>query len=494
MGDFMAKKGLLIILDGYGEGKPDKFNAVANAKTPFLDSLKNNIALLKSDGEAVGLFTGEMGGSEVGHLTIGSGRVVQSTAKLIRDEILDGKFKQNKVLLNIEKQLEQHAGDVHLIGLMSDKNIHSSIEHCYELMHDLSGKAQHIYLHMITDGRDCGSADSLKYLKTLRKHMLTTENCEIASIGGRWYAMDREGNIDRNTIGLNAMLDQNSGIKPDEIEAYLKSQHKAGNTDEYIVPTHVQTKQPFELKANDFVIFFNFREDRLRQIVKLMAQKPAKIATMADVATAKTAVFYPKTIVKNTLSEYLSSLGLKQIKISESTKYAHVTYFLNGEYEPPFKGEDRVHVPTIKIDKFNKTPFMQAGKIADETIEAVKDGYDAIIVNFSNPDMIGHTGDYDAVVKSLEYLDAKLKTVVDTAVKNGYFVIITADHGNSEQMRYPNGEPHYAHTLNKVMFAVVDSVPHKLKPQGGLRDVAPTFLQLLGVEPNKYFEGSSLVK
>lgn len=490
----MSKKGLLLILDGYGEGKPDKFNAVVNAKTPFLDSLKTNMALLKTDGEAVGLFAGDMGGSEVGHLTIGAGRVVQSTAKLISDEISTGKFKQNQVLLNIENQLEKQPGDVHLIGLMSDKNVHSNIEHCYELMHDLSGKAKHIYLHMITDGRDCGSADSLKYLKTLLKNVQTTKNCEIASIGGRWYAMDREGNFDRTTIGFNAMVSSQHEILPDEIESYLKNQHKAGNTDEYIVPTHVKTKQPFSLSTNDFVIFFNFREDRLRQIVKIMAQQPAQIATMADVATAKTAVFYPKTIVKNTLSEYLSNLGLKQIKISESTKYAHVTYFLNGEYETPFKGEDRVHVPTIKIDKFNKTPFMQAGKIADETIEAIKDGYDAIIVNFSNPDMIGHTGDYEAAVKSLEYLDARLKLIAETAVKNNYFVILTADHGNCEQMRYSNGELHYAHTLNKVMFAVVDNVPHKLKPQGGLRDVAPTFLHLLGVEPNKDFEGSSLIK
>lgn len=490
----MFKKGILIVLDGYGEGKPDKFNAVANAKTPFLDSLKGNISLLKADGEAVGLFAGEMGGSEVGHLTIGSGRIVPSTAKLIRDEILSGKFRQNQVLLKVENYVKQHNGDIHLIGLMSDKNVHSNIEHCYELMKVFATQAKHIYLHLITDGRDCGSADSLKYLKVLRKNMQEIPNCEIASIGGRLYAMDRESNYDRTELAVKAMFDDVNGINNEEIETYLTNQHKIGNTDEYVLPTHVQTKEQFSLTENDYLLFFNFREDRLRQIVKIMSSRPAKIATMADVATAKTDILYPKTVVKNTLSEYLSELELKQVKISESTKYAHVTYFLNGGYEPPFKGEDRIHVPTIKIDKFNKTPLMQAGKIADETVEAIKDGYDAIIVNFSNPDMIGHTGDYDAVVTSLEYLDGRLKMIAETAKKYGYFMIVTADHGNSEQMRYPNGEAHYAHTLNKVMFAVVDSENHKLKPQGGLKDVAPTFLDLMGVEPNKFFEGTTLLK
>lgn len=490
----MSKKGLLIILDGYGEGKPDKFNAVVNAKTPFLDSLKSNMSLLRTDGEAVGLFAGEMGGSEVGHLTIGSGRVVASTAKLIKDEIDSGKFKDNKVLVTIVEELVKSDGDVHLIGMMSDKNVHSDINHCYELMKVFSGKAKHIYLHLITDGRDCGSADSLKYLKILREKMKKVQHCEIASIGGRFYAMDRESNYDRIEIAKKAMLETDNEILPEDVENYLRAQHAIGNTDEYVKPVHVKTKHKFELSANDYLLFFNFREDRLREIVKVLAQTPAKLATMADVATAKTKVLYPKTKVNNTLSEYLSKLGLKQVKISETTKYAHVTYFLNGGNEQPFKGEDRIHIPTIKTDKFNKTPLMQAGKITEETNEAIKDGYDAIIVNFSNPDMIGHTGDYNAVVASLEYLDGCLKSIVENAKAHGYFVIITADHGNSEQMRYPNGEPHYAHTLNKVMFAVVDDVPHKLKPQGGLKDVAPTFLQLLDVEPNKDFEGSSLLK
>ncbi len=488
------KKGILIILDGYGEGKADKFNAVANAKTPFLDSLKNNISLLKTDGEAVGLFAGEMGGSEVGHLTIGAGRIVPSTAKLIRDEIAANKFEKNPVLTSILQYITQNNGNVHLIGLMSDKNIHSDVNHCYELMRIFSGKANHIYLHLITDGRDCGSADSLKYLKTMNKNIQNTQNCEIASVGGRVYAMDRDSNYDRVKLAVAAMFEDKTGIKQGEVERYLQTQHKLGNTDEYVVPTHVQTEQPINLTDKDYLIFFNFREDRLREIVKTVANMPAKIATMADVATAKTDVLYHKNIVHNTLSEYISSLGLKQVKISESTKYAHVTYFFNGGVEQPFKGEDRIHVPTTKVDKFNKTPLMQAAKIADETIEAIKDNYDAIIVNFSNPDMIGHTGDYNAVVKSLEFLDTKLKNIAEQAKSHDYFMIITADHGNSEQMRYPNGEPHYAHTLNRVMCAVLDDKPHKLKQQGGLQDVAPTFVNLMGLEPNPYFEGKSLLK
>lgn len=488
------KKGVLIILDGYGEGKADKFNAVANANTPFLKSLKTNISLLKTDSEAVGLFAGEMGGSEVGHLTIGAGRVVPATAKLIRDQILAHEFENNEALKQVENDVVTGKADVHLVGLMSDKNIHSNIEHCYELMRIFSGKAKHIYLHIITDGRDCGSADSLKYLRELRKHIASTQNCEIASVSGRAWAMDRENNLDRTELAVNAMFNCENCILDNEIEAYLADQHKHGATDEFVKPIHVKTKEDISLNKNDYVIFFNFREDRLRQIVKMVAEKHVKIATMANVATAKTKVFYPKQIVKNTLSEYLSKLNLRQVKISESTKYAHVTYFLNGEYEPPFKNEDRIHVPTAKVTHFNKTPHMQANKITQETIEAMKDGYDAVIVNFSNPDMIGHTGDYDAVVKSLEFLDKCVEKIVKFAQLKDYFVVITADHGNSEQMRYPNGEPHYAHTLNRVMFAVVDSKPHKLKKKGELKDVAPTFLSLMGVEPNPSFEGESLVK
>lgn len=488
------KKGILIILDGYGEGKPDKFNAVANANTPFLDKLKNNMTVLKTDGEAVGLFAGEMGGSEVGHLTIGAGRIVPSTAKLIRDEIETQQFEKNPTLQKVINEVSNSKGDVHLIGLMSDKNIHSDIKHCYELMHLLDGKAEHIYLHMITDGRDSGSADSLKYLKTLNQNIQSVQNCEIASIGGRVYGMDREGNYDRTTLATKAMFSVENEILQNEVEEYLVSQHKLGNTDEYIKPVHVHTNKEFSVSDKDYLIFFNFREDRLRQIVKVVSTLPSKIVTMIDVASAKTDVLYPKEVVANTLSEHLADLGLKQVKISESTKYAHVTYFFNGGVEVPFKGEDRIHVPTAKVDHFNKTPLMQAGKIADETIEAIKDGYDAIIVNFSNPDMIGHTGDYGAVVKSLEFLDGKLKLIVEKAKQEGYFVVVTADHGNCEQMRYPNGEPHFAHTLNKVMFAVVDDKNYKFKQGGGLQDVAPTFLALMGVEKNPYFEGKSLLK
>lgn len=488
------KKGILLILDGYGERKPSEYNAVKNANSPTLDLLHNlPHSLLKTDGEAVGQFAGEMGGSEVGHTTIGAGRIVPSTSKKIHDDINSGEFFKNKKLLNIAKTLKKNNGNLHLIGLMSDKRIHSDISHAFALIKMFSPFAKHIFLHLITDGRDCGIHDSLKYLKLVRKEIKAYSNCEIASIGGRLYAMDRENNLDRTKRGYDAMF-SSSGIKNEDIEKYIISQHKIGNTDQYIEPTHVQTKTPCTPTRNDCLFFFNFREDRLRQIVKMCEDLDCKLVTMAEVGETNAMPIYIQQNVVGTLSEHLSNLGLKQIKISESTKYAHVTYFLNGGREEPFKGEDRVHVPSLKVERFNETPKMRAKEITDEVLKAIVKKYDAIIVNYSNPDMIGHTGDYEATKKAIEFLDVCVKKVLEKAKKNDYFVIVTADHGNSETMRTSSGEPHMAHTTNRVMCVIVDSVEHKMARYGGLKDVAPTMLELMQVEKNPKFEGRSLIR
>ena len=486
------KKGVLVILDGYGEGKPYEFNAVTNAKTPTLHALKKqSYSLLKNHGEAVGLFDSEMGGSEVGHITIGAGRVISSTAKKIRDEIISGKFAKNKVLNSTLNSLKKNGGNLHLIGLMSDKNVHSNIEHCVEIINIAKDKVKNIFIHFITDGRDTGVHESLKYLKYLKNNIKNIKNCSILSVSGRFFAMDRENHEERTNEAFKACFSPEKTIV--DIEKYIKDEHSKGKNDQFVEPVGVKSSTYKGITKNDCVLFFNFREDRMRQIVKKCEELNCSLVTMAEVGTSDTKVLYPNEIVAHTLSEYLSQNGLKQIKIGESTKYAHVTYFLNGGREEPFEREDRIHVPSFNVDDFSKTPQMKAKEITKEVKKAIKSEYDAIIVNYSNADMVGHTGNYQATVKSLEVVDRCLKNVLKQAQKNNYFVMITADHGNADEMRTKNGEPHMAHTINPV-FCVVANSGLEMKKHGELKDVAPTFVELLGLKSNKHFEGESLIK
>lgn len=483
-------KGVLVILDGYGEGKADKYNAVKNAKTPTLNKLKKlSHSLLKTNGDAVGLFENEMGGSEVGHTTIGAGRIVKSLAKRIRDDILSGEFQKNKKLNEVFDVLKKNKSDLHLVGLMSDKNIHSNIQHCLALIDMAKNKAKNIYVHYITDGRDSGIRDSVKYLNKLNNHIKYIENCHILSVSGRFYAMDRENNAERVNLALNAMFNAKESVA--NAKSYIQSQHKLGIDDQYIKP--VAIKSDFtSVKSTDCVLFFNFREDRLRQIVKACEQLNCKLLTMAKVDNTNSDNIYSNEIVKNTLSEYLSSKGLKQVKISESTKYAHVTYFMNGGEEKAFLNEDRVHIPTQSVENFAATPKMRAEEITNQVIQSLNKDYDAIIVNYSNADMVGHTGDYNATVKSIEYLDKCLSRILKEAERKKYFVLVTADHGNSEEMVNSKGEPNTAHTKNRV-FCVVANRQCKMKRLGELKDVAPTFVELMELPKNKFFKGESLI-
>ncbi len=490
----MNKKGIMIILDGYGEGKASPFNAVANANTPTLNKIKQGkTSLIKTDGEAVGLFEGEMGGSEVGHTTIGAGRIIPSMAKQIGDDVKSGELAKNEKLNFHLNELKKEKANLHVVGLMSDKNIHSDISHAVEICKIASTKAKNIFVHFITDGRDSGCFDSLKYLNFFKTETQAIKNVEIASVMGRFYAMDREKNWDRTEFACDTMFKINGSIEQADVEKYIKDQHNSNVMDEYIKPVHVKTKANSTLTENDLVVFFNFREDRLRQIVKKTENFNCKIITMASVGGVDSIVLYPAKIVENTLSQYLSENGLSQIKISESTKYAHVTYFLNGGKEEPFEKEDRIHVPTIKVDNFVKTPKMRAKEITRQTLKCIKKGYDAIIVNFSNPDMIGHTGDYNATIVALKFLDKCLNKILKAVKKNNYFALITADHGNAEEMQTNDGLPNTAHSLNKVFCGVFGIDGYKMKKSGGLKDIAPTFIKLLGLRASKHFEGKSLV-
>lgn len=490
----MNNKAILLILDGYGESEKSEFNAVRNARTPFLHSLRKlSHSLIKTDGEAVGLFPGAMGGSEVGHTTIGAGRVIPSTAKKINDDIISKEFFKNKNYQKIKNYLIKSSGDLHLVGLMSDDNVHSNINHAIEIIKDINKDIKHIYIHFITDGRDSGVHESEKFLTLLKKNLKGVKNYEIASIMGRFYAMDRENNLDRTDKAIDAMFLKRIE-KVDSVETYLKNQIKKGVLDEFIPPVSIKTKKDFSINKNDVIFFFNFREDRLRQICAKTSNLSAKIATMSDVSTVDSIVFYPSNQVKNTLSEYLSKLGKKQIKIAETTKYAHVTYFLNGGREEPFENEDRVLIDSLKVEDFSKRPKMKAGEITKQTLKAIKKEYDAIIVNYSNADMVGHTGDYDAVMKSLKFLDKCVEKIVNNAKKNGYNILITADHGNAEEMRTKSGAVSTSHSLNPVIAVVLADQKVKMKKRGELKDIAPTFLDIMGIKNSPKFEGKSLIE
>ena len=324
----------------------------------------------------------------------------------------------------------------------------------------------------------------------LQKHIKNIKNCSILSVSGRYFAMDRENHTERTNEAFNACFGRVNEIV--DIQEYLEGEHAKGKNDQFITPVSVKSKTYSGINKNDYVVFFNFREDRLRQIVKKCEDLKCNLVTMASVGGVKSKVMYPNKITKNTLSEHLSKNGFNHIKIGESTKYAHVTYFFNGGKEEPFAGEDRVHVTSYNVDDFSKTPQMKAKEITSEVKKAISKNYDAIIVNYSNPDMVGHTGDYQATVKSLETVDKCLKKVLKWANKNDYFVMVTADHGNAEEMKTSNGEPHLAHTINPV-FCVVANRDNKLQEHGGLQDVAPTFVDLMDIKQNKYFEGKSLI-
>ncbi len=486
-------KGILVIIDGYGEGEAGQFNAVANANTPTLDRLKTQpYSLLEASGEAVGLFKGDLGGSEVGHMTIGAGRIIPSTAKKINDEVRSNKLQHNIKLATVMSELNRNNADLHLVGLMSDKNIHSNIYHALAIVDIAKDMVKNIYLHLITDGRDTGPKESLYYLDIVRKHINNVKNCHILSVSGRVWSMDREGHMDRTERGLVAMFDTKSSIKDKDIEEFIRNEHKTKN-DQFIEPVHIDVTSYKGIKKEDAILFFNFREDRMRQISALAKRYTDNIVTMSDVGGVDSIVLYPNENVDHTLCDYLSERGLRQIKIGESTKYAHVTYFFNGGREEACFGEDRVHVPSHNVEDFRSTPEMKAKEIADETIKAMDKEYDAIIVNFSNADMVGHTGDYEATKISIESVDKALCRLIDYAREKGYFVVVTADHGNADEMRMANGEPHMAHTLNPVFFVVADS-GYSMRRNGGLRDVAPTFIELLGLEEYPYFEGESLIE
>jgi len=491
------RKGIMIILDGYGEAEPSEFNAVTNADTPFLKDIKVNKpnCLLKTDSKAVGLPEGTMGGSEVGHMTIGGGKIKKTMQVKIDDEIETGEFFSRKVLVDAITNLKNKNGTLHIAGLWSDKQVHSNIHHCFALI-EMAKQfgVKNVFVHAFTDGRDCSPKSSELYFDMFKKFQNEIGLGEIATIGGRFYAMDREKNFDRTALAIEKMKQKDFDFET--VKEAVQNSYKQNKTDEFVAPVRIKTENDYNLTENDLLIFFNTRGDRMKQPVGYAKDNlPCEIVTFCNFLDDENVKYvYEEDFLTNGLSEYLSKLKLSQLKVGESTKYAHVTYFFNGGIEKPFPYEERIHIETEKTEDYALTPKMRAEEITKEVVDRLKSKkYDAIIVNYSNPDMVGHTGNYDAIVTALEVVDKCVKKVVECAQGNDYFVLICADHGNAEQMRDENGNPQTAHTLNPVKCVVIDKL-HKdiVMHDGGLQDVAPTFLKLMNVKNNPDFEGKPL--
>ena len=483
----------LIILDGFGERKEIKGNAIKLQGTPNLDKLKKIYphTLISASGEAVGLSAGQMGNSEVGHLNLGAGRVVLQDLSKLNYEIKTGAFQKNAVFM----QAFKHSKTLHLMGLVSDGGVHSHINHLKTLI-DMahSQGVEHIYVHVFTDGRDTQKDSAIKYVKELEDYM-KGKNAEIATVIGRVYAMDREKRYERVMKAYDAIcLGQAENYFTSASEA-IKASYDNGIYDEFIEPCIIG--KPKTINSGDSVIFFNFRTDRPRELTEAITEKsfdkfPTKkldnlyFVTMTEYSDQlkNVHVAYPAEEIKDGLSETISKAGLKQYHVTETTKYAHVTFFFNGGREEAFKGETRKLIETKDVKDFSEFPEMRACEIAEDAMNAIsEDKYSFVLINFSNPDMIGHTANMQATKRAIEIVDKCAYAVAMATLLAGGDCIITADHGNAELIEDENGNPVTAHTTNPVPFILVSEKYKKAKliKNGKLANVAPTVLELLNI-------------
>ena len=472
----MAKPLILIILDGWGIRNAKKGNAIKLAHTPNLDTLwkTNAHTTLKASGEAVGLPKGFMGNSEVGHMTIGAGRIMESDLVRINTAIKNKSFFKNKTLINAAKHVKKKKSALHIIGLLSDKGVHSHINHVFALI-DFAKKQniKQVYIHAFLDGRDSPPKSAKKYLQQLKKKL---KQEKLATIMGRYYAMDRDKRWARTKKAFNCFVNL-KGNKKTSIDKY----YKKNITDEFIPPTIIT---PAKIKRNDAVIFFNYRPDRARQLTKLFVKKNFYFVCMTEYdKNIKTPVVFPSVTIKNSCAEIISK-KYNQFHIAETEKYAHVTYFFNCGREQPFPKEKRILIPSPKVATYDKTPEMAAFKITKRAIKEINK-HKFMIINFANGDMVGHTGKLTAAKKAAQAVDKCIGQIVKAAKQ--HTIIITADHGNCENI---TGDTQTSHTTNKVPFILINQKA-KLR-QGGLQDIAPTILKLLDLKKPKEMTGKTL--
>ncbi|MEZ4664088.1 MAG: 2,3-bisphosphoglycerate-independent phosphoglycerate mutase [Caldilineaceae bacterium] len=501
----------LIILDGWGIREMTHGNAVAQAHTPNFDRWLHSgeRAILDASGEAVGLPANQMGNSEVGHLNLGAGRIVYQDISRIDRAIADGSFAQNEVLIHCLKQVQNSASRLHVVGLLGTGGVHSHSRHLYALL--AAAKAHNVspILHVVTDGRDTPPDSAQGFLRELEERLQNDLPGRIASVSGRYYAMDRDKRWPRVQKAYDVMVHR-QGNHAASAMAAIEQAHAAGETDEFITPTVVGDAGDDELKiqSGDYVLCFNFRADRMRQLVRMLAnldmgdfklENPATdlhILTMTEYESElPVAVIFGQNIVKNPLAQVLSDAGLRQFHAAETEKYAHVTYFFNGGEEKQFAGEERLLVPSPKVATYDLQPEMSAHELADKLVQRIEQvDDDFILINFANPDMVGHTGSLAAAIKAVEAADECAAKVVAALNKKGGVALVTADHGNAERMIDEwTHSPHTYHTTSPVSLLLVGEGYTGLRPRGILADVAPTVLALLGIEQPAEMTGVSLL-
>ena len=486
---------ILIILDGFGLAEPAGGNAIAQADTPNLDRLRKEYptCILQASGEAVGLPDGQMGNSEVGHLNIGAGRIVHQDLTRIYKAISDETFFGNPVLRNAIEHAKTHGSCLHLIGLLSDGGVHSHITHLLALLEMADAAGVRTQVHAFLDGRDVPPKSALKYISAI-------DGFRVGTVMGRYYAMDRDNRWDRIGKAYRALVSGN-GIPAKSASDAVQKAYARGETDEFVLPTVVNNHIP--ISDNDSVIFFNFRPDRARQITRAFLDddfshfKRRKLDNLCFVcmteydATIDVPVAFAPEKLTNTLGEVLAKHGLTQLRIAETEKYAHVTFFFNGGVETPNPGEDRCLIQSPRVATYDLKPEMSAYAVTDAVIERIG-LYDVIILNYANCDMVGHTGIFDAAVQAVETVDACVGRVIDAVLENGGSAIITADHGTAEKMIAEDGTPHTAHTTNPVPLILVADQVVGVR-DGKLSDIAPTMLELLGVPKPEEMTGESVV-
>ncbi|MGZ8545782.1 MAG: 2,3-bisphosphoglycerate-independent phosphoglycerate mutase [Sulfuricurvum sp.] len=481
----MSKKTVLVITDGIGYSPKQTFNAFHAAHKPTYDQLFVEVphSLIDTFGLSVGLPEGQMGNSEVGHMGIGSGRVLYQDLVKISLALEDGSFERNEAFSSLLKT----SNCLHLIVLLSDGGVHSHIDHLIGVSEIAADEGKEVWLHLITDGRDVSPTSAVHFLHTIKAH--GRSNIKIASLGGRFYAMDRDNRWDRVQKGFDAIVYAHP--KSDQSVAdYIENSYAKGESDEFIVPSAFNGYEGF--KEGDAVLTLNFRSDRMRQLTSALGDPefkgferkfiPIHLATMTQYdKNFPYPVLFPKDAPINTLSEVISRAGLRQLHTAETEKYAHVTFFFNGGIEEPYENETRVLIPSPQVKTYDIQPQMSAPEVGSVVVKAIEVGIDFIVVNFANGDMVGHTGNFEAATKAVEAVDKQLGRIVEASKRNGYALVITSDHGNCEEMRDDAGNILTNHTVGKVWcFVMADGVEYV--HSGALNNIAPTVLKLMGLE------------
>ena len=504
----MSNKALLIILDGWGIGDRSKSDAISSTPTPYWDHLLETYphSQLQASGEDVGLPDGQMGNSEVGHLNIGGGRVVYQDLVKINKAIRDKSILKNPEIVSAFTYAKETGKAIHFMGLTSDGGVHSSLEHLFALC-DIAREynLSDVFIHCFMDGRDTDPESGKGFVAQLEEHCAHSAGV-VATITGRYYAMDRDKRWERIKLAYDQLV-HGVGRQSDNMVQAIQESYDEGVTDEFIKPI-VNSTVDGRIKDGDVVIFFNFRNDRAKELTIVLTQQDMPQEGMTtipglqyycmtpyDASFTGVHVIFKKENVNNTLAEYLSSQGKKQLHIAETEKYAHVTFFFNGGREAPFENEDRILVPSPKVATYDLKPEMSAPEVKEKLVEAIgTQQYDFIVVNYANGDMVGHTGVYSAIEKAVVTIDSCVHDTVEAAQKAGYEVIIIADHGNCDHAINEDGTPNTAHSLNPVPFIYVSSNKNAKVVDGRLADVAPSILHIMGIEQPQEMTGKGLIK